>query len=486
MEERENLKKGIMQQFQEMLLQNLLYEVSSSEAPRYLDELDDIMSSIRDVEVTPEKMRIFLPKVNWEQLASMYVPRRSGAECEARWLNFEDGLINHAEWTTLEDKKLLLILQEKGLNNWIDISVSLQTNRTPFRCLARYQRSLNSSILKRDWTVDEDALLQSAVEEFGESNWQAVASALEGRTGPQCSNRWRKSLHPTIERKGNWTQDEDKCLKVAVTVIGPKSWHKIAQFVPGRTQVQCRERWVNCLDPSLITGGWTEEDDLKLQAAIAEHGYCWARVAACLPPRTDNQCRRRWKVLFPHEVPLLQAARDIQRTALISNFVDRESLRPSLGPKDFIALPHPNSMPGVVNVKQRKLRGRTEADKIEVTAFLHIPRKLRSRRCRRKVVEEFPVIRECNVVKTIGEDDTLSNKQKMVNKSSSKKNKCAELWRDSSSHFDSRFSSGGKEAELSDMVVMFGEDDTLANNRRRSEEKILFCEISYIFKQRRS
>lgn len=40
-------------------------------------------------------------------------------------------------------------------------------------------------------------------------------------------------------------------------------------------------------------------------------------------------------MLFPTEVPLLQNARKIQKAALISNFVDRESERPALGPKDF-------------------------------------------------------------------------------------------------------------------------------------------------------
>lgn len=47
---------------------------------------------------------------------------------------------------------------------------------------------------------------------------------------------------------------------------------------------------------------------------------------------------RRWKALFPNDVPLLQAARKIQRVALIGNFVDRESERPSLGPEDFAPL----------------------------------------------------------------------------------------------------------------------------------------------------
>jgi myb proto-oncogene protein len=43
-------------------------------------------------------------------------------------------------------------------------------------------------------------------------------------------------------------------------------------------------------------------------------------------------------VLVPHEVPLLQAARRMQKAALISNFVDRESERPALGPNDFVPL----------------------------------------------------------------------------------------------------------------------------------------------------
>lgn len=106
-----------------------------------------------------------------------------------RWLNLEDPLINHKPWTADEDKKILYIVQENGVNDWNNIAVSVGTNRTPFQCLARYQRSLNASILKREWTKDEDAKLCSAVEAFGECDWQSVACALDGRTGTQCSNR---------------------------------------------------------------------------------------------------------------------------------------------------------------------------------------------------------------------------------------------------------------------------------------------------------
>lgn len=303
-----------------------------------------------------------------------------------RWLNCEDPLINHNPWTAIEDKNLLLLVQEKGINNWFDIAVSLGTNRIPFQCLSRYQRSLNASMLKSEWTKDEDAQLRAAVEVFGENDWQSVASALERRTGNQCSNRWKKSLHPTRERMGKWVADEDKRLKVAVMLFGPKNWNKIAQFVPGRTQAQCRERWVNSLDPSLNLDEWTEEEDSRLKAAIEEHGHCWAKVAACVPPRTDNQCRRRWKKLLPHEVPLLQEARRVQKAALISNFVDRESERPALCQSDFLPLPLICSVSEPENVNpcsKRKggLRGMAASKKEKNAASCNVPRKIRSREC---------------------------------------------------------------------------------------------------------
>lgn len=49
------------------------------------NDLDNILVSIKDLDITEEDIRKFLPKVNWEQLASMYVLGHSGAECEARY-----------------------------------------------------------------------------------------------------------------------------------------------------------------------------------------------------------------------------------------------------------------------------------------------------------------------------------------------------------------------------------------------------------------
>ena len=104
-------------------------------------------------------------------------------------MSSEDPLINQGPWTVEEDDYIRLVTQNKSVTDWLDVAVSLGTNRTPFQCLARYQRSLNTDILRREWTPEEDHQLRAAVGLFGEKDWQSVANEIEGRTGTQCSNR---------------------------------------------------------------------------------------------------------------------------------------------------------------------------------------------------------------------------------------------------------------------------------------------------------
>ncbi|CAJ0888502.1 12516_t:CDS:2, partial [Entrophospora sp. SA101] len=105
----------------------------------------------------------------------------------------------------------------------------------------------------------------------------------------QCLHRWTKRLNPTI-RRGRWTEQDDQALKNAVQMYGPGNWVKIQQFVPSRTDVQCRERWVNVLSPDIKKDPWTAEEDEKLLQIVKEIGLGkWARVCMCMEGRTDNQ-----------------------------------------------------------------------------------------------------------------------------------------------------------------------------------------------------
>lgn len=338
--EKDKLAKGIKQQYQETLILDSMNNGSSTGDFSAVDMAYALTNTASNFEVTPESLRLVLPLINWDKISAMYLPGRSGAECESRWLNCDDPLINHNAWTAREEKRLILIVQERGMHNWINIAVALGTHRTPFQCLSRYQRSLNPHILKRFWTKEEDHQLQAAVETFG-CNWQLVSASLVGRTGNQCSNRWRKTLMPERTRVGRWSLDEDKRLTVSVKLLGSGSWNKIAQFVPGRTQSQCNERWRNVLDPDIDLGEWRPEEDSKLLASVSEVGPCWSKIAGeMIPHRTDNMCMRRWRFLCRDELPSVKAAIQIKKSIFLSNFVDREIERPAIALSDFMSLVH--------------------------------------------------------------------------------------------------------------------------------------------------
>jgi hypothetical protein len=53
------------------------------------------------------------------------------------------------------------------------------------------------------------------------------------------------SIDPAAARTGKWTADEDKKLRDAAPAHGDKDWVAISAQVPGRTRVQCKNRWHN-------------------------------------------------------------------------------------------------------------------------------------------------------------------------------------------------------------------------------------------------
>ncbi|KAL2653080.1 hypothetical protein R1flu_021208 [Riccia fluitans] len=336
-DERRELAKGVKQQVYEVLVCEVMDKLSNGDLTGD-NALEDGLNELRSRELTPQDMRDAIEGVNWDEIARVYVVNRTAEECRTRWLNHEDPLVNKTPWTKLEDKKLLSIAQRHDNTNWGKIAQELGTRRTPSECLTRYQRSLNASIMRSIWTPEEDAKLRAAVEELGESDWSAVAACLEGRNNSQCLMRWYKVLHPARNRKGRWSVEEDKRLKWAVSVYGAKKWKQIAEHVPGRTDIQCRERWCNVLDPDIKVDVWTQEEDQILRDSVARHGpHRWSAISADLKCRTDKQCWRRWKILFPEHQSDYRKNVFIQRNALVKNFQGRKKERPKLGPQDFVS-----------------------------------------------------------------------------------------------------------------------------------------------------
>jgi hypothetical protein len=250
---------------------------------------------------------------DWAAIAAL-VPGRTRVQCRNRWHNALNPSIALAagrdgKWAEDEDIKLKDAVQTHGGKNWIAIS-ALVSGRTKKQCCKRWHNVLEPSIGRATgsegkWTADEDSKLKDAVRTNSGKDWAAIAALVPGRTRMQCRNRWHNVLNPSIAlaagRDGKWAEDEDRKLKDAVQTHGSKNWIAISALVSGRTKKQCCNRWHNVLEPSIgratgSEGKWTEDEDRKLKDAVQTHGgKNWIAISALVSGRTKKQCCNRWR-----------------------------------------------------------------------------------------------------------------------------------------------------------------------------------------------
>lgn len=104
------------------------------------------------------------------------------------------------------------------------------------------------------------------------------------------SNDSRKKSGPKA-----WTKEEDATLlRLVQSMQMPMKWSVVATNLPGRTGKQCRERYVNHLNPRLKTSDWNPVEDSTIFHLYSTTGSHWSSMSKVIPGRTDNGIKNRY------------------------------------------------------------------------------------------------------------------------------------------------------------------------------------------------
>ncbi|KAF7355109.1 Myb domain protein 4r1 [Mycena sanguinolenta] len=262
---------------------------------RRVEQLEGASSTTTDTQMAN--------KLDWtviaEKVSDSSSITRTAEECKIKWIGDLSPAINRGPWTPAELQNLENIVKKRPSKtdiNWVDVARELGTNRLPLDCMRH-----NIERPRHVWNEESDRRLLEAVRQYG-TTWSLVAKYVSPNlTANQCSTRYLRTLDPTLRRRA-WTLEEDKRLVSAVAGYGRAAWTEVANTIPGRSNEQCRERWVNFLDPARIgtkqDKEWDEEQDAALIEAVNVHGKKWKAIGVQLD-RSANSCRLRYEALEP-------------------------------------------------------------------------------------------------------------------------------------------------------------------------------------------
>jgi hypothetical protein len=194
----------------------------------------------------------------------------------------------------------------------------------PFLIKQRAKSCHFSAIMRARWTEAEDDQLRELVKTHGRQ-WSVIASYIPTRTAAQASARWEKCINPDLV-KGNFTPEEDAILAQFVQTNGIHAWPKVPQVLPRRSPKQCRERWFNNLDPSVSKTPWTPEEDRLIFDLHLQHGPKWALIAPLVQGRTDNAIKNRWNASISHRLDRDPAGNPILAPSKARSYTRRKPL----------------------------------------------------------------------------------------------------------------------------------------------------------------
>ena len=150
------------------------------------------------------------------------------------WILYQDFIAQKITPQQFKENTITLLKQPNFFDKIYDLDAQYPILNQPIT-KGRRQKA-------KPWSPEEDEILKQAVKEFP-NDWGAVVARVgNGRTKAQCAQRWNRVVNPAI-CKANWTLEEEEKLMKAVSIIGEKSWTRVANQLGNRTDVQCRFKY---------------------------------------------------------------------------------------------------------------------------------------------------------------------------------------------------------------------------------------------------
>ena len=119
-----------------------------------------------------------------------------------------------------------------------------------------------------------------------------ISKRIQTHSSAKCRKRWNKLKKGLT--KGQWSLEEDRLLEEWIKKVGPRKWEQCGQYIHGRSGKQCREHWSNCLNPDLIKGEWTYEEDFLIMQFYGKCNGSWKKIIPLFNGRTENSIKNRF------------------------------------------------------------------------------------------------------------------------------------------------------------------------------------------------
>ncbi|CAD8161914.1 unnamed protein product [Paramecium octaurelia] len=143
--------------------------------------------------------------------------------------------------------------------------------------------------------------------------WREISKIVLGRNAHQCRLKWEQRYRVPLSQIP-WTEQEDQLL-FSVHEEFMKSgrenkWSQIAKeiFKQSSTKVfrqpkQCRERWINRLDPNISNVPWDKQQEIDLLKMILIRGKKWSELSILYGrARTENTLKNKYNSLIKREI----------------------------------------------------------------------------------------------------------------------------------------------------------------------------------------